>query len=374
MTHFTPRSCSCFGLRQRILALLLLVVLLAQYIPDWGEFYARRLYPGISFVLTSFSSRFPFAVGDLFIFLSIVGLLVYPYWARLSRKKTWKRIALAEVEYLLWLYVWFYAAWGLNYSQKDFYERTGISRVEFSSERFRTFADNYVKKLNASYTKVTFIHEGAVCKDVVAGYNVICDSFGIHRPTYQFITPDTRSLKARRMNVKHKPYHVPRVKTMLFSSLASKVGVTGSMAPFFCEFTLNGDLPHSQYPATYAHELAHHLGITSEAEANFYAFKVCTYSMTKDYRFSGYLFLLPHVLSNARRLMDEEEYAALVASIRPEVMEQMKQNREYWREKYSPTLGKLQDFFYDLYLRGNKIESGRQNYSEVIGLLISTGY
>lgn len=44
---------------------------------------------------------------------------------------------------------------------------------------------------------------------------------------------------------------------MLFTPLISMVGVTGSMGPFFCEFTLNGDLLPSQYPATYAHELAH---------------------------------------------------------------------------------------------------------------------
>lgn len=67
------------------------------------------------------------------------------------------------------------------------------------------------------------------------------------------------------------------------------VGVTGSMGPFFCEFTLNGDLLPSQYPATYAHELAHLLGITSEAEANFYAYQVCTRSQVQAIRFSGYL-------------------------------------------------------------------------------------
>jgi len=39
--------------------------------------------------------------------------------------------------------------------------------------------------------------------------------------------------------------------------------------------------------------------------------------------------------------------------------------------KYSPLIGDVQDWIYDLYLKGNKIESGRKNYSEVIGLLIS---
>ena len=39
--------------------------------------------------------------------------------------------------------------------------------------------------------------------------------------------------------------------------------------------------------------------------------------------------------------------------------------------KYSPLIGNIQDWIYDLYLKGNKIESGRKNYSEVVGLLIS---
>ena len=40
-------------------------------------------------------------------------------------------------------------------------------------------------------------------------------------------------------------------------------------------------------------------------------------------------------------------------------------------KKYNPVIGRIQDRIYDLYLKGNKIESGRKNYSEVVGLLIS---
>lgn len=87
---------------------------------------------------------------------------------------------------------------------------------------------------------------------------------------------------------------------MLFTPFISMVGVTGSMGPFFCEFTLNGDLLPANYPATYAHELAHLLGITSEAEANFYAYQVCTRSQAMGIRFSGYFSVLGHVLGNAK--------------------------------------------------------------------------
>ena len=80
---------------------------------------------------------------------------------------------------------------------------------------------------------------------------------------------------------------------------------------------------------------------------------------------------LHRVLGNARRLMSEEEYAELFNRIRPEIIELAQKNQQYWMEKYSPLIGDIQNFIYDLYLKGNKIQSGRKNYSEVIGLLIS---
>ena len=69
--------------------------------------------------------------------------------------------------------------------------------------------------------------------------------------------------------------------------------------------------------------------------------------------------------------MTEEEYKKLFGSIRPEIIELARKDQEYWMAKYNPLIGDIQDWIYDLYLKGNKIESGRKNYSEVIGLLIS---
>ena len=311
--------------RYVLLGLLLLFVWLAQTVPGWGEFYARQLYPGIALCLSSFSNLFPFAVGDLFIALSLAGLVVYPFIVRRAGHKTWRSIALREAEYLAWLYVWFYAAWGLNYSQD-------------------------VEKLNASYVAPPAeVNRPLVCREAVRGYRRISSHLEVHRPLSDH----------------------PRVKTMLFTPLISMVGVTGSMGPFFCEFTVNGDVLPADYPATYAHEMAHQLGITSEAEANFYAYQVCIRSSEKSIRFSGYYSILPHVLNNAYRLMDKEEYQALLASIRPEIIRLLQDKQAYWEAKYSPFIGRIQDWMYDLYLKGNKIPGGRKNYSEVIGLLIS---
>lgn len=331
------------------LFVLLLIVWATQLIPSLGKVYACDVYPVIAYCLSSFSRLLPFALGDLFIALSIAGVILYPFYARRFRKMKWKRILLNDAEYLLWVYAWFYLAWGLNYSQPNFYQRTAIPYTAYTSENFRNFVDNYIEKLNASYTEVNSIDKNLVCRETVRGYHEISDTLGIHAPF-------------------HKS---PRVKTMLFTPLISMVGVTGSMGPFFCEFTLNGDLLPSQYPATYAHELAHLLGISGEAESNFYAYQVCTRSQHPGIRFCGYFSVLSHVLNNAARLMNEKEYKELFDRIRPEIISLARNNREYWMEKYSPLIGEVQDWIYDLYLKGNKIQSGRKNYSEVIGLLIS---
>ena len=72
-----------------------------------------------------------------------------------------------------------------------------------------------------------------------------------------------------------------------------------------------------------------------------------------------------------KRLLSEEEYAKLFQRIRPEIIELAKNNQAYWAAKYSPVVGAVQDWIYDLYPKGNKIEMVCQNYSEVVGLLIS---
>lgn len=333
--------------RYILLGVLLLFVWIVRLSPSMGEWYAREIYPGLAFNLSSLSSLFPFSVGDLFIFLSVAGIIVYPFYG-CYKHRPWKRTVLRMAEYLLWVYVWFYLAWGLNYFRKDFYARTGIEQVDYTSESFKTFLTGYITELNNSYVPMDRINKDIVPSAVKEEYGKIYEDFGLIRPR-----PHTR------------------VKTMLFTPFISKVGVSGYMGPFFCEFNLNGDLLPSQYASTYAHELAHMLGVTSEAEANLYAFIVCTRSDEPQIRFSGYFSLMPHVLRNANGLLEEEEYKQLVASIRPEIIRLYEDNRAYWSEKYSPFIGGIQDAVYDWYLKGNNIGSGMKNYSEVIGLLIS---
>ena len=119
-------------IRWIVLSLLLAGIWCAMRSPDMGEAYARNVYPYISGALSCFSSLFSFSIGDCLIYGSMAGLLAYLVYA-IVKKRSWRATAGRMIEYLLWIYVWFYLAWGLNYFREDFFTRTRTTYVPFSS-------------------------------------------------------------------------------------------------------------------------------------------------------------------------------------------------------------------------------------------------
>ena len=351
--------------RHGVLIALLILVTLTKMIPLWGFIYTTRIYPVIGTLLSPISGFFPFAVGDIFIALSIAWVILYPiYEIRLRKKRVFGRVA----EYLLWVYAWFYIAWGLNYSQPNIYYRIGMKPVEVSKAKFKKFAYQYADSLNAlsnaSLSNASLsnarksISPDSIVDDalknrvrdaVLKEYNKIGYREGINRPFNQH----------------------PHAKTMVFTPLSSMAGVTGSMGPFFCEFTLNGDILAHDYPATYAHEFAHFLGVANEGEANFYSYIVCTASADKQVRFSGYYHIFFHVLNNVYDILGEKEGERFLKHIHPEIIQRARNDRHYWLSKRCKALDAAQDFIFELYLRGNHVAEGRKSYSGVIGVILA---
>ncbi len=334
-------------IRCSLLATGLIGVWCAMIFPGVAEVYARQVYPVIAWGLSHFSSLFPFSVGDCFIYGSIVGLLLFPVYAY-KKKYSWKSTIGRMIEYLLWVYVWFYLAWGLNYFRVDFYTRAQVQYVPYVAEDFKSFLSDYTDSLNTSFLFYDKIDTALVSAEVKKGYDTLSDRFGMIKPSGCL-----------------------RPKPMLIPPLMSGVGVLGYMGPFFNEYNLNPDLLPVQYPFTYAHEMAHVLGIANEAEANLYGFMVCSRSLVPEIRFSAYFALLTYVLNNAYLLLNEEEFNQWKDTISPEVRNLYNQKLDYWRSRYNPLIGDAQDVLYDWFLKGNNIPSGYQNYSEVIALLMA---
>ena len=361
--------------RHGVLIALLILVTLTKMIPLWGFIYTTRIYPVIGTLLSPISGIFPFAVGDIFIALSIAWVILYPiYEIGLRKKRVFGRVA----EYLLWVYAWFYIAWGLNYSQPNIYYRIGMKPVEVSKAKFKKFAYQYADSLNA-------LSNASLSNASLCNASLCNASLSNARKS---ISPDSivdDALKNRVRDAVLKEYNKlgyreginrpfnqhPHAKTMVFTPISSMSGVTGSMGPFFCEFTLNGDILAHDYPATYAHEFAHFLGVANEGEANFYSYIVCTASADKQVRFSGYYHIFFHVLNNVFDILGEKEGERFLKHIRPEIIQRAKNDRHYWLSKRCKALDAAQDFIFELYLKGNHVAEGRKSYSGVIGLILA---
>lgn len=372
--------------RHWVLLVLLCLITLTKLIPLWGFTYATRIYPIIGSLLSPISGLFPFAVGDIFIALSIVWVFFYPIYEIKWRKQLAKRffflaakrgcypkkkVVFGRVaEYLLWVYAWFYIAWGLNYSQPNIYCRTGMKPAEVSEAKFREFAYRYADSINyLSEERRVKSEETAFDDQRESQFNGMVDD-GLKNRVRDAVLKGYNEIGAKEgINAPFNQH--PHAKTMLFTPLSSMSGVTGSMGPFFCEFTLNGDIRPHDYPAIYAHEFAHLLGIANEGEANFYSYIVCTASSDKAVKFSGYYHIFFHVLRNVFDILGEKEGEKFLKYISPGIIQLARSDRQYWISKRCKALDAAQDFIFDLYLRGNHVAEGRKSYSGVVGLILA---
>ena len=386
MKRFYSLPISRLKWRHWVLLVLLSLITLTKLIPLWGFIYTTRIYPIIGSLLSPISGLFPFAVGDIFIALSIVWVIFYPIYEIKWRKQLAKRffflaakrgcypkkkVVFGRVaEYLLWVYAWFYIAWGLNYSQPNIYCRTGMKPAEVSEAKFREFAYRYADSINyLSEERRVKSEETAFDDQRESQFNGMVDD-GLKNRVRDAVLKGYNEIGAKEgINAPFNQH--PHAKTMLFTPLSSMSGVTGSMGPFFCEFTLNGDIRPHDYPAIYAHEFAHLLGIANEGEANFYSYIVCTASSDKAVKFSGYYHIFFHVLRNVFDILGEKEGEKFLKYIRPEIIQLAKSDRNYWLSKRCKALDAAQDFIFDLYLRGNHVAEGRKSYSGVVALILA---
>ena len=335
--------------RHIILLILSVFIIAARVNVSVGEWYATHLYPYISTSLSLLVSWIPFSMTEILVVGAVI-LMIYVLVRNIRhREKVWK-IFVREAEIVVWIMVWLYFGWGMNYFRENIYTRGNITRQAFDEIVFKQFMTDYADSLNNSYTPETV--EMSVCEnDIKERYSSVPDHYGLS---------------------KTKSWQHP--KRLIFNRLYTAVGVGGYIGPFFGETHLNADLFPQQKPSSYAHELSHLLGVSNEDEANFWAYQICRTSDIPAVKYSGYYSLLPYVLSNASRVLNEDEYKEYVISIRPEVRQQLIEQQNFWKSKYSRTLGKIQSVIYDSMLKVNKIPSGTKNYNQVIELIIATEY
>lgn len=328
-------------------SILLAVIFIFSRSPMLSEGYMRTVYPVIATLFSFISGIFPFSLYDLFIvaaLLWLTGMILRV----ILRKIALSAFLYSMLRFTLIVVAWFYFGWGVAYFRNDFYIRNEVREVPFDKENLRNVAIRFIGNANLFYVASHDMNKEDVRDELEHSY-----------------------LRLQRTLSLPYPNGKRRVKPMMFASFYTKMGISGYFGPFFNEIHVNNyGLPFT-YPFTLAHEMAHQYGIAPESEANLYAFIICAGSSNPVVRYSAYVSVLGYLLRDARRLLPDD-YELLISTIRPEIIADLQRNSEHWMAARNETLSHTQDKMYDVYLKTNQVSSGRDNYSEVVGLLVSS--
>lgn len=312
-----------------------------------SEWYMHGIYPAVALILSHISNLFPFSLYDIFLIVALLLLIKLVVYV-IIRKISFSKFLFSLIRFVTIIVAWFYFGWGIAYFRKGFYERSGIVEQKFDQGVLREFAIQFIEHANHHYADCTVMDKDDVRCKIEFSYQVSHEELIISYP-----------------NGKR------RVKPMMFEMVYSKMGISGYFGPFFNEPHVNNYSLNFTYPFTLAHEMAHQFGIATESEANLYAFVVCARSSDEKIRYSAYASTLRYLLNDIWKFLPEE-YESLASSIRPEIIADLQRNREHWLAARDESLSDMQDKVYDAYLKTNKISTGQENYSEVVGLLISS--
>lgn len=308
------------------------------------RYYSMGIYPAIARVFSSISKLIPFSLWDVFWVFIILMIILGLVLVILKKIKFWF-FGLRILQTLAFLYSFFYMVWGYNYFRPSIDKRLGWKGPKSDEEEFKLVLDSIIKETNYNYTTISS-----------ADY-----------PKIDSLIEESYKKQRLELGIKY-PNGSRRPKTMLFSSLYGKLGLSGYFGPFFNEVHVNHDLLPMDYPFVLAHEKAHQFGITSEAEANFVAFVICIKSDDRRLRYSGYQSLLQYFLGNASHLKNYHEY---LNKIDKNVINDLKFRNKYYQGLENKNLSAMQSAVDNVYLKANKIDKGIRNYDQVVSLVLS---
>ncbi|MFV0266984.1 MAG: DUF3810 domain-containing protein [Draconibacterium sp.] len=301
------------------------------------------MYPFVARIASNISSVIPLSVDDLFysaLLLCIPVMIVLLILRKISFRRAGKLI----LNILAAGYIAFYLLWGFNYYREDLNARLNITPQQADKQTFLELTTKLIDQTNRNYCSLENLFPEKADSLVEFSYQQL----------------------ARVLQFEY-PMGKRKDKSITFSHFFAQSGISGYFGPFFNEVHVNKKVLSIEYPVILAHEKAHQLGVTSEAEANFYAWLVCSQSDSQQLNYAADLYILRHFLRQAYPL---KEYPELSAKISPQVKDDFNRIRQHWMELRNEKLDQAASTVNNAYLKTNKVEAGIQDYNGVVKLVL----
>jgi hypothetical protein len=326
-------------------ALLFLAPIDPALVERW---YSTGLYLQLQPRITAISNRLPFAFFDVLL-AATVALVVWILAGMvrgLRQGRRWRAGATAGIRLLATgacLYLWFLAAWGLNYQRVPLLQRLELANDAPTPATVLALGQQAVQQLNA-------LHATAHASPWIDPWDdaTLQRSF---RVTQAHLTGGRKAAPGR-------------LKRSIVGPYFRWASVDGMIDPFALEVLANPDLLPFEKPFVAAHEWSHLAGYADESEASFVGWLTCVRA-TPAAQYSGWLFLYWEVSSVVR----PSERMALASALGSGPRADVAAVTERVRRGQLPTLRRASWAAYDRYLKANRVEEGVRSYDAVITLL-----
>ncbi len=338
-----------------ILSAIVLQILAALFPSLVDRLYARPIYPHVVGALSFFSRRFGISVAEVLTCL-VLAFILFGF-ARLILQLCFRpaerlRHAGAAARFIAWfaaISLWvFLLCFGLNYQRPLLFDMLGFERTEAPAATLETISNEIIRQINESYEEAHTPGRALPNREEII--RLLEESYS-SVPELSFL-PQVSFAKP---------------KPVYFSGVMTRLGISGIYFPFTAEPNYNAEQLDFQLPFTMAHEMAHQRGMARESEANFVAFLVCLNSTDPFIRYSGYRNALGVLTELFRK--EPEKARDFVKQLGQGFREDSRRAALFWA-KANSLIGNIGAHVNDLYLRANRVKSGRADYARSTTLII----
>ncbi len=340
--------------------------LLMRFVPPVTDAYIRYVFPLFIHTVGRFSGLFPFAVGGVLLFLTLLLFLIFIVLGILvpvTKKKlagTFKHYAVFLAWYILVVVMTLTFFWWVLYRATPMGEKYEIGQASYTKDELLDCYNEFVTELNALCDTVPRDPDGRL---------VMTEGLDIHKEAVTCLQAVSDLLSIPELDGFY-----PGEKPMMFSHFFSQQGVLGYYFPVTIEANINTDMTLSHTPFVTCHELSHLKGFILEDEADFIAFMSTRQSSDPYFRYSGMLGIMHHMI---RALSDNDIDSSKAQGIDdrcfydntflyPEVAEEIEE------EALIPTeiVRDVADTVREQSLIINGVEDGQASYGRMVDLYL----
>lgn len=271
------------------LAIIIIFLLIALFnllacIRSFCDFYADNVYGVISDFSGKIMDLFPFAVGEILMYLfgvlAFLTIVLSVLLLFLRKKEKYKSFTVKYMKSMLMVLLIMLLIYTFNWvipfrssilSDKKL-GRNAYVRA-YSIEELQALRNYIVGKLNDTSLEVERDDAGHL---IYRDYKTVRSEL---EESMRGLGKDYPRLKG----------YYPKLKSALCSSVLEWMSIGGYTYPYTMEATYNCYVTKLYYPSLYAHEISHHQGYYQENEANFLSYLGCINSDDAFVRYSGYI-------------------------------------------------------------------------------------